>query len=76
MDFYAPKTRAMRNFLAKEGPTGSGRVVGTSHEPDGVFIYTNSVEWCDDAGSGTFRADSETAAIKTFYLRVQKPAQL
>lgn len=61
--FDKPKTKAMVRFLEKE----KHRVVGLSIEPDGVFIYTNSWEWCDDQGAGTFRADSETAAIKDFY---------
>ena len=66
--FDRPKTKAMRQFLARE----KDRVVGLSIEDDGVFIYTNSSEWCDDYGAGTFRADSETAAIKDFYANVQR----
>lgn len=66
-DFDTPRTKAMQKFLEKEGPNGTGRVVGLSIESDGVFIYTNSAEWCDDAGSGTFREDSETAVIRRFY---------
>ncbi len=62
-----PRTKAMRAFLVKE----AHRVTGLSIEADGVFIYTDSSRWCDDSGSGTFRADSETAAIKAFYARVQ-----
>ena len=62
-----PKTQTMRRFLDKE----ADRVVGLSIEIDGVFIYTNSHEWCDDNGSGTFRGDSETAAIRRFYERVR-----
>lgn len=68
MRFDKPKTKAMAAFLKKE----ADRVVGLSIEPDGVFIYTNSNEWCDDAGSGTFRGDSETAAIRAFYERVRE----
>jgi hypothetical protein len=69
LSFDRPKTQAMRSFLEKE----KGRVVGMSIElPDGVFIYTNSDEWCDDAGSGTFRGDSETQAIRFFYERVRR----
>lgn len=68
MTFDKPKTKTMKNFLKKE----SYRVIGLSIEPDGVFIYTNSTEWCDDSGSGTFRGDSETDAIKKFYSRVRK----
>lgn len=66
--FDRPKTKTMARFLERE----KHRVVGLSIElPDGVFIYTNSWEWCDDAGSGTFRGDSETDAIRKFYDRVQ-----
>lgn len=65
-DFDTPKTKAMRDFLKRE----AGRVVGLSIEADGVFVYTNSHEWCDDSGAGTFRGDSETAAINRFYERV------
>lgn len=58
----------MRRFLEKE----RGRVVGLSIEPDGVFIYTASKEWCDDSGAGTFCGDSETAAIRRFYEQVRR----
>lgn len=64
----APKTQAMRRFLVRE----RARVVDLSIEPDGVFIYTDSSRWCDDAGAGTFRGDSETQAIARFYDRIQK----
>lgn len=66
MTFDKPRTSAMARFLKKEAT----RVTGLSIEADGVFIYTNSAKWCDDAGSGTFRGDSETQAIKRFYDRV------
>ena len=66
--FDRPRTKAMLNFLRKESPH---RVTGLSIEPDGVFIYTNSDYWRDDAGAGTFREDSETLAIKSFYERVE-----
>jgi hypothetical protein len=56
----------MRQFLDRE----YWRVTGLSIEDDGVFIYTDSSKWCDDAGAGTFRGDSETQAIKRFYERV------
>ncbi|QXV74012.1 hypothetical protein [Rhizobium phage RHEph12] len=68
MGFDKPKTKAMIAFLEME----KHRLVGLSIEADGVFIYTRSHEWCDDSGSGTFRGDSETAAIKAFYERVRK----
>lgn len=63
-----PRTKAMKNFLQKE----AHRIVGLSIEDDGVFIYTNSIDWCDDSGSGTFRDDSETAAIRYFYQMVRE----
>lgn len=63
-----PRTKTMLRFLEKEAPH---RVTGLSIEDDGVFIYTNSQEWSDDAGAGTFREDSETHAVKSFYERVQ-----
>lgn len=66
--FDTPQTKAMTAFLQRE----RGRVTGLSIEPDGVFIYTDSNEWCDDAGAGTFRGDSETQAIRRFYDRVQR----
>ncbi len=66
--FDRPKTKAMRNFLKKEAPH---RVTGLSIEPDGVFIYTESIKWSDDAGAGTWREDTETKAIKDFYSSVQ-----
>ncbi len=72
MTFDKPKTKTLQNFVNREGPKGSGRVVGLSIEPDGVFIYTDSSKWCDDAGSGTFRGDSELSAIKKFRQRVRK----
>lgn len=63
-----PRTKTMRNFLKREAPH---RVVGLSIEPDGVFIYTDSEQWQDDSGAGTFREDSETEAIKYFRSMVQ-----
>lgn len=69
--FSIPKTKTLARFIAKEGPQGSGRCVGVSIEQDGTFIYTESALWCDDSGSGTFRQDSETAAVKRFYTRVR-----
>lgn len=66
--YDTPKTKAMRAFLTRE----AHRVTGLSIEDDGVFIYTDSTKWCDDAGAGTFRGDSETAAIAKFYRSVQE----
>lgn len=63
-----PRTKSMKRFLEKE----KHRIVGMTIEGDGVFIYTRSHEWCDDNGSGTFRGDSETAAVKRFYARVRR----
>ena len=62
------KTKAMQRFLEKE----ADRVVDFYHEGDSVFIHTNSDEWADENGSGTFVAESETAAIKKFYDRVRR----
>lgn len=63
-----PRTRAMKAFLVKE----AYRVVDMTIEPDGVFIYTKSADWDDGNGSGTFRGDSETQAIKRFYRCVRR----
>lgn len=68
-------TKALADFIRREGPDGTGRVVAISIEKDGdwrgVFIYTVSAQWCDDSGSGTFSGPSETAAIRAFLDRVQ-----
>lgn len=65
-------TQALADFIRREGPEGTGRVVDVSLEgEDGVFIYTRSAEWCDDSGAGTFRGDSETGAIARFRNQVQ-----
>lgn len=62
------KTAALRNLIQKDK-----RIVAFSIEgDDGVFIYTNSNEWCDDSGSGTFHGSSEGAAVKNFLRNVQK----
>lgn len=62
------KTKALRDFIA----ANSVRLKGISIEADGVFIYTDSSLWCDDAGAGTFRGDTETAAVKRFYANVRQ----
>lgn len=67
-----PRTKAMKAFLEKEGPNGTGRVVGLSIEEDGVFIYTESAKWDDGGGAGTFRGDTETKAIALFKELVQQ----
>lgn len=61
------RTKTLRRLVERDP-----RVVGFTIEGDGVFIYTNSSEWCDDAGSGTFRGDSETDAVRRFRERVQR----
>lgn len=48
------------------------RIVAFSIEPDGCFIYTNSDQWCDGHGSGTFRGDTVTQAIRKFKKTVQE----
>jgi hypothetical protein len=68
--FDTPATATLYAFLDKEA-NNRRRVTGLSIEPDGVFIYTDSSKWCDDAGAGTFRGDSETAAIRRFNEMVQ-----
>lgn len=67
--FDHPKTKALQALIVKDA-----RITGLSIEGDGVFIYTNSAEWCDDNGAGTFRGDSETAAIRRFKSRVRPAA--
>lgn len=62
------KTKALWNFIA----ANSVRLKGVSIEHDGVFIYTDSSLWCDDAGSGTFRGDTETQAVQRFYANVRQ----
>jgi len=68
MNFSKYRTKAMQQFLQRE----EHRVTGLSIEADGVFIYTDSDKWHErgNPGCGTFRADSETAAIRKFYDRV------
>ena len=73
--FDTPQTAALYKFLDTE-VNNRQRVTGLSIECDGVFIYTDSSKWCDDAGAGTFRGDSETAAIKAFKDRVQPASNL
>lgn len=61
------KTKTLRQLVENDP-----RVIGFTIEDDGVFIYTDSDQWCDDAGAGTFRGDSETAAVRDFRERVQR----
>lgn len=51
------------------------RIVGYTIEPDGCFIYTNSGEWCDESGSGTFSGGSVSEAIRRFKRSV-RPASI
>lgn len=56
------KTKTLRKLLLKDK-----RIIGfTSEGRDGVFIYTDSAFWCDDAGSGTFRGNTEAQAARNF----------
>ncbi len=48
------------------------RIVAFTIEPDGCFIYTNTAEWDDGNGSGTFREDTVTAAIKAYKSNVTR----
>lgn len=68
--FSKPKTKALAALIAKDK-----RIEGLSIECDGVFIYTNSAEWDDGDGSGTFRGDNETQAIKLYKERITKNAE-
>ena len=61
----APKR--LRALIEKDS-----RIIGYTIEPDGCFIYTNSSEWCDDAGSGTFRGDNVTECIRWYKETIQK----
>lgn len=69
--FSKPKTKALAALIAKDK-----RIVGLSIERDtdgfDVFIYTNSAEWDDGNGSGTFRGDNETQAFKWYKENVTK----
>ena len=51
------------------------RIVAYTIEPDGCFIYTVSAEWCDDDGSGTFRGDTVTEAIRKYKKLVRKAGE-
>lgn len=57
----AARTKTLRKLLYNDK-----RIIGFTIEPDGVFIYTDSSMWCDDAGSGTFRGDTEAQAARNF----------
>lgn len=63
----AAKTKTLRKLLETDD-----RIVGFTKEPDGTFIYTNSREWDDGNGAGTFREDTETAAVKKYKERVTR----
>jgi hypothetical protein len=73
----APKTKTFRDFLVREQDRVTGySIEAAEHVRDkaSVWIYTDSAQWSDDAGSGSFRGTSETNAIKAFYARVQRTA--
>jgi hypothetical protein len=56
------KTKAMAALIESDA-----RIIDISDEgEDGFFIYTRTAEWDDGNGSGTFRGDNETAAIRWF----------
>lgn len=63
----AIKTKALRNLVEKDE-----RIVAFTSEQDGVFIYTNTAEWDDGNGAGTFRGDTETGAVKRYKDNVTK----
>lgn len=65
-----PRTKALQDLMRRDA-----RVIDVVVDPDGVFIYTDSAEWADDAGSGTFRGDTEAAAIRRFKSRVRRVAK-
>lgn len=62
---FARTPKALANLVKSDM-----RITGFSIEDDGVFIYTDSEKWADDAGSGTFREDTATAAIHKYKDRV------
>lgn len=55
----APK--ALRALILRDE-----RIVGYTIEPDGCFIYTDSREWCDDAGAGTFSGRTVGEAMRRY----------
>ena len=59
-------TQGLLDLIARDK-----RITGYSIEADGVFIYTDSSEWSDDSGAGTFRGDNATEAMKRFKERVR-----
>jgi hypothetical protein len=63
----AARTKTLRKLLETDA-----RIVGFTIEDDGVFIYTNSDEWCSSGGGGTWRADTETGAVRDFLGDVYK----
>lgn len=69
MDSYSDKIasapKKLRALIEKDV-----RIVAFTIEEDGVFIYTRSNEWCDDSGSGTFRGETVSEAIRKFKDRV------
>lgn len=63
----AIRTKALRRLVESDH-----RIEAFTIEDDGVFIYTNTAEWDDGNGAGTFRGDSETAAVRYFLRTVTR----
>lgn len=72
LDSYSDPLSRIRTKTMRALVESDARIVAFTIEHVGVFIYTNSDEWCDDHGSGTFRGDSETAAVQRYRERVQR----
>lgn len=70
---YSDPMEAIRTKGLRLLVEGDDRIVGFSIErSEGrVFIYTNSSQWCDGAGSGTFSGTSETAAAACYRAEVR-----
>ena len=62
------KTKALQAFIK----ANSHRVTRVTIDSDGVWLFTDNSKWCDDHGSGTFRGDSEAAAMRRFNDRITK----
>ena len=62
------KTKSLQAFLK----ANSHRVTHVIIDSDGVWLFTNSSQWHDGNNSGTFRGDSEAAAIRKFNDRITK----
>ena len=62
------KTKALQAFLK----ANSHRITNVTIDSDGVWLFTDSSHWHDGNSSGTFRGDSEAAAIRKFNDRITK----